>query len=79
LKFGYERSERLALDISSRADFMHALTYPPDNMPGWCIAGLIASVWKKSPMVPIRSLIPEPCTKPARGSPREAGFKPTWL
>jgi hypothetical protein len=44
LKFGYERSERLALDISSRADFMHALTYPPDNMPDWCIAGLIASV-----------------------------------
>ena len=19
---------------------MHALTYPPDNMPGWCIAGV---------------------------------------
>jgi integrase len=46
LKFGYERSELLALDISSRADLMHALTYPPDNMPGWCIAGLMASVWK---------------------------------
>ena len=44
LNFGYERFERLALDISSRADFMHALTYPPDNIPGWCIAGLIASV-----------------------------------
>jgi hypothetical protein len=54
LKLGCERSERLALDISSRANFMHALTYPPDNMPGWCIAGLIASVWKQSPMVPIR-------------------------
>ena len=53
-KSGYERSERPALDISSQADFMHALTYPPDNMPGWCIAGLIASVWKQSPMVPIR-------------------------
>jgi transposase InsO family protein len=27
---------------------------------------------------PMESL-PGPCTKPARGSPREAGFKPTWL
>src|ERR1700736_4656039 len=43
LKFGYECSGRPALDISSRADFVHALTYPPDNMPGWCIAGLTAS------------------------------------
>ena len=34
----------LVPDISSRADFMHAPTYPPDNIPGWCIPGLIASV-----------------------------------
>jgi len=33
-----------ALDISSRAGFMHALTYRLVNIPGWCIAGLIASV-----------------------------------
>jgi hypothetical protein len=51
---GYEFSARLVLDMSSRADFMHALTYPPDNIPGWCIAGLIASVWNRSSMVPIR-------------------------
>ena len=43
-KSGYEFSARLVPDISSRADFMHALIYPPDNIPGWCIAGLIASV-----------------------------------
>jgi len=43
-KSGYEFSARLVPDISSRADFMHALTYPPDNIPGCCIAGLIASV-----------------------------------
>jgi hypothetical protein len=30
---------RLALDTSSQVDFMHGLTYPPDNMPGSCIAG----------------------------------------
>ena len=30
-KSGYEFSAGLALNISSRADFMHALTYPPDN------------------------------------------------
>jgi integrase len=28
----------------SRAGFIRALTYPPDNMAGWCIAGLVASV-----------------------------------
>jgi len=33
-KFGYGCSGQLALDISSRADFMHALTYPPGNTPG---------------------------------------------
>ena len=38
-KFGYGCSGQLALDISSRADFMHALTYPTGNTPGWCIAG----------------------------------------
>jgi len=43
-KSGYEFSARLVPDISSRADFMHALTSPPDNIPGWCIAGLTASV-----------------------------------
>jgi hypothetical protein len=43
-KSGYEFSARLVPDISSRADFMHALTYSPDNIPGWCIAGLIASI-----------------------------------
>src|ERR1700726_1649835 len=39
-----QRFERSALDISSRAGFMHALTYRLDNIPGRCIAGLIASV-----------------------------------
>ena len=43
-KSGYEFSARLVPDISSRADFMHAPTYPPDNIPGWCTARLIASV-----------------------------------
>jgi len=33
-KFGYGCSGQLALDISSRADFMHALIYPPGNTPG---------------------------------------------
>jgi hypothetical protein len=33
-KSGYGCSRQLALDISSRADFMHALTYPPGNTPG---------------------------------------------
>ena len=33
-KFGCGCSGQLALDISSRADFMHALTYPPGNTPG---------------------------------------------
>ena len=31
---GYQCSGRPALDISSRADFMQVLTYPPANMPG---------------------------------------------
>ena len=43
-KSGYEFSARLVPEISSRADFMHAPTYPPDRIPGWCIAGLIGSV-----------------------------------
>ena len=25
---------------------MPALTYPPDNIPGWCITGLIALAWE---------------------------------
>ena len=54
MKFGYEYSGRLALDISSRVDFMGALTYPPDNMPGWCIAGSKVSVWNRCLMVRIR-------------------------
>ena len=31
---GCDHSGRPALDTSSRADFMPALTYPPDNTPG---------------------------------------------
>src|SRR6202047_4456718 len=54
LEPGYQCSGLPVPDISSQTDFMDALTYPPDNMPGWCIAGLIASVRKHSPMVPIR-------------------------
>lgn len=42
---GYDRSGRPALDISSPADCMQTLTYPPDNILDWCTAGLIASVW----------------------------------
>jgi hypothetical protein len=52
--FGYECSGQRVLNIFSLADFIRALTYPPDNMPGGCIAGLIPSVWNRSSMVPIR-------------------------
>src|ERR1700675_1137889 len=58
LEPGYQCSGLRVPDISSQADLMDALTYPPDNMPGWCIAWLIASVWKHSPMVPIRCSAP---------------------
>ena len=43
LKPGYQSFGPLAPDISSQVDFMQGLTYPPANMPGWCIAGLKAS------------------------------------
>jgi len=43
LKPGYQCFGPLAPDISSQVDFMQGLTYPPANMPGWCIAGLKAS------------------------------------
>ena len=40
MKPGEERSGQLAVDISSQVDFMRAFTYPHDNTPDSCIAGL---------------------------------------
>jgi hypothetical protein len=40
LKPGEERSGQLAVDIYSQVDFMRAFTYPHDNTPDSCIAGL---------------------------------------
>jgi hypothetical protein len=47
LRPGYQYYGLPVPDISSQADFMQALTYPPANMPGWCIAGLKASAWSR--------------------------------
>jgi hypothetical protein len=46
LKHGYQCSARPVPVISSQVDFMQVLTYPPANMPGWCVAGLKASDWR---------------------------------
>jgi hypothetical protein len=43
-KLGCQSSGPLAPDISSQVGFTQGPTYPPANMPGWCIAGLKASV-----------------------------------
>jgi hypothetical protein len=42
-KPGYHCSGPPALDTSSQADFVSALTYQPANMHGWCIDGSRAS------------------------------------
>ena len=46
-KPGYQCSGPPVPDISSQVDFMQVLTYPPANMPGWCIAGSKASAWSR--------------------------------
>src|SRR5258707_8977921 len=48
LKHGYQCSARPVPVISSQVDFMQVRTYPPANMPAWCVAGLKASDWSRS-------------------------------
>jgi hypothetical protein len=53
-KRGYHCSGPPALDTSSQADFMPALTYQPANMRGWCIDGSRASAWRQPLMARTR-------------------------
>ena len=79
-----ERSGPLVVDIYSQViysqvAFTPALTYPHDNTPDLCIAGLTALAWNRSPMARIRCAAPRPprsIVKPAT-SGRFSSFSAT--